>query len=546
MESAILLLVLAGGFVYVSISNRRAGKRRIRQNIREKYGRVPDEKETLTKAVYDYYETCGKHSDVDDVTWNDLNMDEVYLRINNCDSSMGEELLYAQLHDTQHTLEQDELLERRIAFCGEEEERVKVEEKLASLGKDKPLYYIPSYMQTLSGFRIPNVWIYRLLQVLLLLGIVCAAALHNTVGATLLIVIFALNITVYSITVRGRFDHEIAMLTSSMYLVTVARTLYQEEHGRGICDELEEYLAYFEKMDKKTFMLAAQAGKKNGDGFDILVDFLLGATMWHIITYDKIMNCMEAHVAEYMEIYRIIGELDAAISIGSFRKSLSSYVLPEYTDERRIVMEEIYHPLLNDPVCNSADMRRSCIITGSNASGKSTFIKTVAVNVILAQSIHTCSAQRMVLPRALMITSMAVRDDIMSGDSYFIKEIKYLKRIMDKMSEERMVICVIDEILRGTNTLERIAASKAILEYLSNKNCLAIVASHDRELTELTETGYDNYHFTEQAGEHDIMFDYKLRTGPADSKNAIRLLEFAGFPERVVKRAREIAALELL
>lgn len=544
MESAILALVLAGGFIYASISNRRTKKRRIKQNIREKYGRVPDEKETLEKAVYNYYETCSKHSDIDEVTWNDLSMDEVYLRINNCDSSVGEELLYAQLHDTQRTMEQDELLERRITFCEQEEERFKVEEKLTSLGKDKTLYYIPSYMQTLSDFRIPNMWLYRLFQVLLVLGIVLAAVLHNAAGGVLLIIILALNLTAYSVTVRGKFDNEIAMLTSSMYLVTTARALYEEHHGNGICDELEEYLGYFEKMDKKMFLLAAQAGQKNGDGFEVLQDFLLGATMWHIITYDKVMRCMEAHVSEYMEIYRIIGELDAAVSIGSFRKSLVSYVLPEYTDERRIVMEEIYHPLLKDPVCNSADMGRSCIITGSNASGKSTFIKTVAVNVILAQSIHTCSAQRMVLPRALMITSMAVRDDIMSGDSYFIKEIKYLKRIMDEMSKERMVICVIDEILRGTNTLERIAASKAILEYLSRKNCLAIVASHDRELTELTGMGYDNYHFTEQAGEHDIMFDYKLRQGPADSKNAIRLLELAGFPESVVKRAKAIAALE--
>lgn len=94
-----------------------------------------------------------------------------------------------------------------------------------------------------------------------------------------------------------------------------------------------------------------------------------------------------------------------------------------------------------------------------------------------------------------MITSMAVRDDILSGDSYFIKEIKYLKRILDALSEDKLVICVIDEILRGTNTQERIAASKAIMEYLAHHNCIAIVASHDKELTELEKIGYDNYHF---------------------------------------------------
>ena len=132
-------------------------------------------------------------------------------------------------------------------------------------------------------------------------------------------------------------------------------------------------------------------------------------------------------------------------------------------------------------------------IIGHTGSGKSTFIKTIAVNVILAQSIHTCTAKRMHLPHAKMITSMAVRDDILSGDSYFIKEIKYLKRILDALSEDELVICVIDEILRGTNTQERIAASKAIMEYLAHHNCIAIVASHDKELTELEKIGYDNY-----------------------------------------------------
>ena len=179
-------------------------------------------------------------------------------------------------------------------------------------------------------------------------------------------------------------------------------------------------------------------------------------------------------------------------------------------------------------------------IVGPTGCGKSTFIKTIAVNVILAQSIHTCTAKRMHLPHAKMITSMAVRDDILSGDSYFIKEIKYLKRILDALSEDELVICVIDEILRGTNTQERIAASKAIMEYLAHHNCIAIVASHDKELTELEKIGYDNYHFSEEFGEADIVFDYKLQKGPANSQNAIRLLSFTGFPETIIERAENI------
>ena len=196
-------------------------------------------------------------------------------------------------------------------------------------------------------------------------------------------------------------------------------------------------------------------------------------------------------------------------------------------------------PLLTDISIDVKPGQRIAIV-GPTGCGKSTFIKTIAVNVILAQSIHTCTAKRMHLPHAKMITSMAVRDDILSGDSYFIKEIKYLKRILDALSEDELVICVIDEILRGTNTQERIAASKAIMEYLAHHNCIAIVASHDKELTELEKIGYDNYHFSEEFGEADIVFDYKLQKGPANSQNAIRLLSFTGFPETIIERAENI------
>lgn len=144
------------------------------------------------------------------------------------------------------------------------------------------------------------------------------------------------------------------------------------------------------------------------------------------------------------------------------------------------------------------------------------------------------------MPPAEVITSMAVRDDLMAGESYFIREIRYLKRILDSISEERVTICAIDEILRGTNTGERIRASRAILEYLRDKNCIALVATHDKELTELLgKADYLNYHFSEEIGEDDIAFSYKIMEGPATSQNAVKPLEFAGFPEEIIEAAQE-------
>ena len=178
-----------------------------------------------------------------------------------------------------------------------------------------------------------------------------------------------------------------------------------------------------------------------GDVFEMLQDFLLGVTQWQILTYMKVLNQFMDNQEAYLKIYRVVGELDAAISTGSIRKSLPLVTVPEYEEAKQLEMEEIYHPLLHGAVTNSMELQHNCIITGSNASGKSTFIKTIAVNVILAQSIHTCTAKRMHLPHAKMITSMAVRHDILSGDSYFIIEItsneKWVGQTRKKMQKRK-------------------------------------------------------------------------------------------------------------
>lgn len=545
METALIIAVLLGGFIYATVSMRITAVKRRRESIRNKYGTVPKSQDVPDKMLCNYYETYSGKETVDDVTWNDLNLSDVFRRINNCDSSMGEEMLYAWMHDTARTEEEHALMEHRIAYVeGHEKERQELELMLAEMGKGKTSYYIPSYAQSIQEFDIPHIWVYRLLQGLLLAGVLAAVAgavYKSFLGLFLLGAVFACNIMVYVLTVKARYVEPIHMLGNMMYLVTLSGKLWRRFEGCGICEELGEYLSRLKGMDKKAFLLGNQIDRGYGDGFEVFGDMLLGATMWHVLAYHKVMRRLEGMVEEYMQLYRIVGELDASVSVGSFRRTMKPVCIPEYSDAPELVLEEIYHPLVSDPVCNSVTLKRGCIITGSNASGKSTFIKAVAINTILGQSIHTCTASRAVLPRARMITSMAVRDDILSGESYFIKEIRYLKRILDELSPDTLVICVVDEILRGTNTGERIAASTAILEFLQEQRCIAIVASHDHELTELGRIGYDNYHFTEQVGASDITFDYVLRRGPADSRNAIRLLEFAGFPKEIVTRARTLA-----
>ncbi|MDR1184782.1 MAG: hypothetical protein LBK67_08300, partial [Coriobacteriales bacterium] len=182
---------------------------------------------------------------------------------------------------------------------------------------------------------------------------------------------------------------------------------------------------------------------------------------------------------------------------------------------------------------------RNSLISGSNASGKSTFIKAVAINGILAQTINTCTATQFQLRPALVVTSMAARDNILAGESYFIAEIRSLRRLI-KQAQRRYCLCFVDEILKGTNTIERIAASTALLRQFDSLDSLCLVATHDIELTVILKDLFDNYHFEEQVTDEGVSFDYLIRSGPSRSRNAIKLLATMGFAEAMVRDANTL------
>jgi DNA mismatch repair ATPase MutS len=242
-------------------------------------------------------------------------------------------------------------------------------------------------------------------------------------------------------------------------------------------------------------------------------------------------------------IYKNVGFLDSMIAAASFRKLIYYYCEPKLTKSGHphLMVTDLYHPLLEKPVPNSITEERSVLLTGSNASGKSTFIKTLAINAILTQTIFTSVSKSYQASYFQIYSSMALRDNILSNESYYIVEIKSLKRILDSVNNEIPTLCFIDEVLRGTNTLERIAASSRILSSLARMNTMVFAATHDIELTQILENDYSNYHFQERIENNQILFDYKLYQGKAISKNAIKLLNMMGYPKKIILSAEDAA-----
>jgi DNA mismatch repair ATPase MutS len=158
------------------------------------------------------------------------------------------------------------------------------------------------------------------------------------------------------------------------------------------------------------------------------------------------------------------------------------------------------------------------------------------------QSLDTVPAEAWSAPYMKIVTSMALTDNLLGGESYFIVEIRSLKRIVDMAADSDVpVLGIVDEVLRGTNTVERIAASSKILEMLAKGNAVIFAATHDIELSYILESLYRNLHFEEEIDGGDVRFCYRLMEGRAMTSNAIRLLSVMGYNTNVVDSARKMA-----
>lgn len=190
--------------------------------------------------------------------------------------------------------------------------------------------------------------------------------------------------------------------------------------------------------------------------------------------------------------------------------------------------------MLKEPVENDFMIQESALITGSNASGKSTFIKTVGLNVLSSQALNTAFASSFVYKPLNIVSSIHQKDDISQGNSYFVSEIKTLRNIIERAKEKHHLI-LIDEILRGTNEKERIKISKAILSYLFSTDSIVLVTTHDLSIVE-SFLEIKQYCFNDKIVDHQLSYDYKLKEGISYVGNATKLLKIYDFDQEVLDK----------
>ncbi|QNK61354.1 DNA mismatch repair protein MutS [Pedobacter sp. PAMC26386] len=271
----------------------------------------------------------------------------------------------------------------------------------------------------------------------------------------------------------------------------------------------------------------------------MLFELLKIAFNVEFIVFYAIIDSLRAKKVALKKLFKFIGTVDTAVSISSLRHSWEGeYCKPVFNQENCLDIEGIKHPLIVNCVPNDLDLQhKNLLLTGSNMSGKTTFIRSVGVNMILGQTLFTCMAKKFSMPYSKIFSSITISDSLLEEKSYYFEEMRIIKNFIEESVSEEPCFFILDEIFKGTNTIERVSAGKAILSYLAKGNNFVFVSTHDTELNELLKTEYEHYHFSETIAEEELIFDHTIKKGPLKTRNAIRILEINNYPASVIADA---------
>lgn len=548
MKIIIYCIILIAAAVYMTERYKKE-YRQIQLKRLKKHWSVPKTKEDMLsyeqlQLLLQSYQCSKDRHYIDDITWNDLNMDRIFNRINYTESDAGREYLYRLLREPEEAA--DILNERnRVIDAFYKDEAARINTGLLLDGMPRSKKYSLRYQLDMLDEITPSDNIIHYMCILsVIISLAIMLGINPVVGMFLLLISAALNIISYY-RYKARIEPYLFAVKTVVSMSGFCTGLYRQ--GISFLDNgrLKKYGDMF-SQEKRKFGWIASGNGYSGSLADAVIDYIRMLTHIDIIMYNKITGGIKAKKAETKEMAEYIGYIDAMLSTAYYRSSLEGWTRPQFnsTCTKYFEVRDMYHPLIDNPVKNSFKTESNILITGSNASGKSTFLRTAAVNVILAQSIYTCTAGLIKLSFFRVMSAMSINDSLIEGDSYYMAEIKAVRRILEcsKIKEKVPVLCITDELLRGTNTIERISAGAQILFTLAKNNCLCFTATHDIELTRLLCSIYENYHFEEIISGDDIKFSYIIHEGPAVTTNAILLLKMLEYDSDITQNAARMAA----
>ncbi|WP_019039728.1 MutS-related protein [Psychroflexus tropicus] len=518
-------------------------KKEINQRLKECFGKPKND-----TFDFDYIEKYFRNKDnsqayqvISDKTCNDLDFDDLFMLLDRTNSKVGQQYFYNHLRTIKVNEKQTKLNEEIITELSENPElRISVQKKIEKL-KHKDAYYISSLFQ--EQHLNPPKWFIaiKLLSFASLVSLVLG--FFNPIYFIVLLGVFCVNFVLHYWN-KNNLVQYIGSIPQLLKLNTIASHLFTNSLFKKLNPDLSKSIKLINEVKNRMSFFSLEA-KLQGE-FEIIAWFVfeIFKTMFLLepLLLFGVLKRLNTKREEIESVFKFVGHIDMLISIASLRNGVNTFCLPIIDDEEKIIANDISHPLIFNCTTNSIEItKKSVLLTGSNMSGKTSFIRAIGLNVITGLTINTCFAKSMTFPLLKVFSAIRISDDLMNDKSYYFEEVITIKEMLKESENGNKNLFLLDEIFKGTNTVERISAGKSVLSALTKNDNKILVSTHDIELTDMLLDEYELYHFSETVNDKTVGFDYKLKGGKLKNRNAIRILEINDYPQEVVKEAIEIA-----
>ena len=523
----IILLLAFTGVVflynyYVKIKNERI----LRVEIRKNFGKIHSKK--FKGKIDGIHKRLG--GNLSEITAADLNFDKIIEKMNHNMTRLGLEYFYYRLRDLILDEDQIKKTQNNIKLYGDrEDELLDMQFQLGKIGyfKEDVLNLIEEEVEVERELDIAaKIFSFTAIYIILLFIFLRAKAV------LFIFVLLGVNTLIYKkfneITL-GKLESLVRL--KSILFVSESLTKNKNQVFTEEFQEVENILGELGPLKKTLRSFGFLTGNAEMDFAETYKNVLF---LSEARSFSKAQKYFKKYGEEIFRLYYLLGKIDCQIGIISISKAYGT----NFADlGEKISGKNLYTPLLKDPVANNLDLEKSIILTGSNASGKSTYLRTIGINAVFALSFGIFFGEKFEIKPMKLRSAIDISDSIMENLSYFMAESKAIGEMIED-GEEKIIL--LDEIFRGTNTIDRIAAATATLKYLARNNHV-VAATHDIELTILLKDLYKNMHFEEKIEDGDIKFDYLLKEGPATSRNAIAILDNLNYPREIISEARALS-----
>lgn len=491
-----------------------------------------DSEESLAETMLLASALQPTDSQVDGQTWHDLDLYRVFDQLNYTQSSIGAEALYQKMRLIKFQPEAS-LQELEDFFDHHPDLRLKVQVVMNQLGKKN--HNMARSIVANPGKQDSKIYL-SLYIFLACLPVFSLFFLPFFKIQAMMVLVVSATFNIIFSSIRNWSNK--MRLDRVSYLVRIFASTAKLSHLAIPKQEaLKQAVQPFKKTKVISGILQSPTGSSDMEIILIYLNFLfLIPQIAQVYIYQQV----RIHQKEAQEAINLLGELEVAISLLRHKRDVDLVCHPSFKKEGGIKGKGIYHPLLTDPVANDVRFEKNMVISGDNASGKSTYLKMVAINCILAQGLGFAYGESLELSYGHVMTSMDVSDDIEVGDSYFITESKTILRMIESLEKSGFHYFFIDELFKGTNTIERIGSGLGIVRWLSRHDCLYMISSHDIELVAASGAVNDNYHFDSRYVDGEIVFDYQIKQGAAVTKNAVNTLKSLHFPSEITQTSQEL------